>query len=220
MVLGQPTIGPIHVTWTLERRVDVRRRRFVAHPIFTVLASRPLTELSTVTISCLHLSLMTFRVRLDSGTHSAFSNPEMFTTSSFRGFTHHSTYAGYLIFNNRSHHFQQYFEYGVGETGLGLSGIHASNSHSLQVPIGHLQDVDDIGLNAITLQDSSIDLGYDVNSKGGVMKVIRLTTYLDPDTCPRTRLIPWTPSPLPLPPGCHNIPLHLPNQSCRPGQHG
>jgi hypothetical protein len=99
-------------------------------------------------------------------THSAFSDPDMFTTSNFRGFTHHSNYAGDLIFSNRSHQPQQHFEYGVGGTGLGLSGIHTSNSHSLQIPGGHLQGVDDIGLNAITLQDSSIDLGYDANSGG------------------------------------------------------
>ena len=97
-------------------------------------------------------------------THSAFSDPDMLTTSNFRGFTHHSNYAGDLIFGTRSHQPQQHFEYGVGGTGLGLSGIQAP----LQVPGGHLQGIDDIGLNAITLQDTSIDLGYDTNAEGAL----------------------------------------------------
>ena len=99
-------------------------------------------------------------------THSAFSDPDMFTTSNFRGFTHHSNYAGDLIFGTRSHQPQQHFEYGVGGTGLGLSGIQAPNPHSLQVPGGHFQGIDDIELNAITLQDPSVDLGYDTNTEG------------------------------------------------------
>ena len=97
-------------------------------------------------------------------THSAFSDPDMYTSSSFRGFTHHSNYAGDLIFGTRSHQPQQHFEYG-GETGLGLSGIQASNPHSLQVPGGHLHGIDEIELNAITLQDS-VDFGYDTNPEG------------------------------------------------------
>ena len=36
-------------------------------------------------------------------THSAFSDPDMPTTSSFRSFTHHSNYAGDLILGTRSH---------------------------------------------------------------------------------------------------------------------
>ena len=99
-------------------------------------------------------------------THSAFSDPEMFTSSNFRGFTHHSNYAGDLISGTWSHQPQQHFEYGVGGSGLGLSGIQASNPHSLQVPGGHLQGIDEIEFNAITLQDASIDLGYDANTEG------------------------------------------------------
>jgi hypothetical protein len=101
-------------------------------------------------------------------THSAFSDPDMFTNSNFRGFTHHSNYAGDLIFGTRSHQPQQHFEYGIGGTGLGLSGIQAPNPHSLQVPGGHLQGIDDIELNAITLQDSSVDFGYDNNTEGAL----------------------------------------------------
>ena len=96
-------------------------------------------------------------------THSAFSDPGILTTSSFRGFTHHSEHAGDLIFGSRSHQPQQHFDYGVGGSGLGLSGIQAPNPHSLQVP--HLQGID---LHAITLQDSSLDLGYDTNTEGAL----------------------------------------------------
>ena len=100
-------------------------------------------------------------------THSAFSDTDMFT-SNFRGFTHHSDYAGDLIFGTRSHQPQQHFEYGDGGIGLGLSGIQTSNPHSLQVPGGYLQGIDEIGLNAITLQDSSVDLGYDTSTEGAL----------------------------------------------------
>lgn len=98
-------------------------------------------------------------------THSAFSDPGMFPTSNYRGFTHHSDYAGDLIFGTRSHQHQQHSEYGVGGTGLGLSGIQASNPHSLQVPGGHLQAINDI-VNAISLDDTPVDLTYDANTEG------------------------------------------------------
>ena len=89
-------------------------------------------------------------------THSAFSDPDMLPTN-FRGFTHHSNYAGDLIFGSRTH--QPQHQFGYGETGLGLSGIQPSNPYSLQVPGGHLQGIDEIELN--TLQDSSGEFGYD-----------------------------------------------------------
>ena len=156
LVLGQPTIGPAHAAWTLEQRIDVRWRWSVAHPIFTVLTSRPRLR------SCQPLQSHTLIFPHDflsevgfGDTHSTFFNPNMFTTSNFRGFPYRLNYPGDLIFSNRSHQPQRDFEYGVGGTGLGLSEIHASNSHSLQVPGGHLQGVDDIGPNVITLQDSS-----------------------------------------------------------------
>ena len=93
-------------------------------------------------------------------THSAFSDPEMFPTSNYRGFTHHSNYAGDLIFGTRSHQPQQHWEYGAGGTGLGLSGI--------QVSGGHMRGIDDIELNAISLQDPSADPGYDTNTEGAL----------------------------------------------------
>ena len=91
-------------------------------------------------------------------THSAFSDPDMLPTN-LRGFTHHSNYAGDLIFGSRTH--QPQHQFGYGETGLGLSGIQPSNPYSLQVPGGHLQGIDGIELNAITLQESSGEFGYD-----------------------------------------------------------
>lgn len=101
-------------------------------------------------------------------THSAFSDPDMFPTSNYRGFTHHSSYAGDLIFGTRSHQPQQHFEYGAGGTGLGLSGVQSSAPHPLQVPGGPMQGADDIELNVITFQDPSVDLGYDTNTEGAV----------------------------------------------------
>ncbi|KAF9641952.1 hypothetical protein BDM02DRAFT_3133443 [Thelephora ganbajun] len=85
--------------------------------------------------------------------HSTFSNPDTFATSNFRGFTHHSSYAGDLIFGTRAHQPQQHFEYGTGESGQGLSGI---------------QGIDDIELDAIALQNPSVDLGYDTNTEGAL----------------------------------------------------
>ena len=93
-------------------------------------------------------------------THSAFSDPDMFPTSNYRGFTHHSNYAGDLIFGTRSHQPQQHFDYGAGGAGLGLSGV--------QAPGSHMQGVDDIELNAISLQDSSVDFGYDTSGEGAL----------------------------------------------------
>ncbi|KAF9648726.1 hypothetical protein BDM02DRAFT_3186836 [Thelephora ganbajun] len=100
--------------------------------------------------------------------HSTFSNPDMFATSNFRGFMHRSSYARDLIFGTRARQPQQHFEYGTGESGQGLSGIQVSNPHSLQVPGGHLQGIDNIELNAIALQDPSVNLGYDTNTEGAL----------------------------------------------------
>lgn len=101
-------------------------------------------------------------------THSAFSDPDMLPTPNYRGFTHHSNYAGDLIFGTRSHQPQQHFDYGAGGTGLGLSGVQNTNLHSLQLPGGRMHGIDEIELNAITLQDTSIDLGYDTNTEGAL----------------------------------------------------
>ena len=81
-------------------------------------------------------------------------------TSYFRGFTHHSDYAGDLISSTRTHQPQQHFEYGFGETGFEFPGTQASSPHA---PGGHLERIDEIDLNAITLQPS-----YDTNPGGAL----------------------------------------------------
>ncbi|KAG6844320.1 hypothetical protein H0H87_007804 [Tephrocybe sp. NHM501043] len=106
-------------------------------------------------------------------THSTFSD-EMFPPNGFRGFTHHSSYAGDLIFGARAHqpqhaHHPSYAGYaggaGVGGNGasfgaygtpgLGLSGISQSTGiHPMQLA---LPGIDEIGLTSITLDDSSQD---------------------------------------------------------------
>jgi len=83
-------------------------------------------------------------------THSAFSDPEMFPTSSFRGF--HSNYAGDLIFGARTHQSQQAY-YGP-EFGLGLSGVPQSTGlHSIPMHASPLPGIDEIELASITLND-------------------------------------------------------------------
>ena len=162
LVLCQPAIGPVYVPGALERRIDLWWRWSVTHAVLSVFASYPqprcLRSLRPCSYTFPHdvWSEVGFR-----DTHSAFSDPDMLTTSSFRVFTHHSDYAGDLILGPRSHQPQQHFDYGVRGPGLGLSGIQAPNPHSLQVP--HLQGID---LHAITLQDSSLNLGYDTNTEG------------------------------------------------------
>ncbi|CCM02282.1 uncharacterized protein FIBRA_04369 [Fibroporia radiculosa] len=93
--------------------------------------------------------------------HSTFSDPDMFTTSSFRGFTHHSNYAGDLIFGARSHQPHQPFDYGpgfgFGSAGLGLSGMQQSSAatglHPMQMHTPALPGIDEIELTSITLDD-------------------------------------------------------------------
>ena len=87
-------------------------------------------------------------------THSTFSDPEMFAPSSFRGFTHHSNYAGDLIFGARTHQPQQSADYGpgfgFGSAALGLSGVQAPPNHAtLRTPA--LPGIDEIELTSITL---------------------------------------------------------------------
>ncbi|KAI0641054.1 hypothetical protein C8Q79DRAFT_920329 [Trametes meyenii] len=90
-------------------------------------------------------------------THSTFSDPEMFAPSSFRGFTHHSDYAGDLIFGSRTHQPQHSHGpgFGFGDAGLGLSGVQPTTNgtmHSaLRTPA--LPGIDEIELASITLDD-------------------------------------------------------------------
>lgn len=90
-------------------------------------------------------------------THSTFSDPEMFAPSSFRGFTHHSNYAGDLIFGARSHQTQQpsYGSgFGFGTPGLGLQGMQQSAGiHPMQLHTSALPGIDEIELASINLND-------------------------------------------------------------------
>lgn len=93
-------------------------------------------------------------------THSTFSDPEMFPTNSFRGFTHHSNYAGDLIFGARTHQPQQQTYYapgcGLGTPGLGLSGgvqQQPPGMRSIQMHTSALPGIDEIELASITLND-------------------------------------------------------------------
>jgi len=89
--------------------------------------------------------------------HSAFSDPEMFPPSSFRGFTHHSNYAGDLIFGARTHQPQptSYGSgFGFGTPGLGLQGMQQSTGiHPMQLHTPALPGIDEIELASITLND-------------------------------------------------------------------
>lgn len=92
-------------------------------------------------------------------THSTFSDPEMFPTSAFRGFTHHSNYAGDLIFGARTHQPQQSYYgpgFGFGTPGLGLSGMQPSSGmHPMQIHTPALPGIDEIELASITLNDQA-----------------------------------------------------------------
>ena len=92
-------------------------------------------------------------------THSAFSDPEMFPTSTFRGFTHHSNYAGDLIFGARTHQPQQTYYgpgFGFGTPGLGLSGMQQPSAmHPMQIHTPALPGIDEIELASITLNDQA-----------------------------------------------------------------
>jgi hypothetical protein len=89
--------------------------------------------------------------------HSTFSDPEMFPPSSFRGFTHHSNYAGDLIFGARSQQHQptSYGSgFGFGTQGLGLQGMQQSAGiHPMQLHAPALPGIDEIELASITLND-------------------------------------------------------------------
>ncbi|KAI0334190.1 hypothetical protein GY45DRAFT_1334399 [Cubamyces sp. BRFM 1775] len=95
-------------------------------------------------------------------THSTFSDPEMFAPSSFRGFTHHSNYAGDLIFGARTHQPQHPADYGpgfgFGDAGLGLSGLQPSSNGTMHSALRTpgLPGIDEIELTSITLDDPDV----------------------------------------------------------------
>ncbi|KII84145.1 hypothetical protein PLICRDRAFT_118381 [Plicaturopsis crispa FD-325 SS-3] len=96
--------------------------------------------------------------------HSTFSDPEMFPSSNFSGFTHHSNYAGDLIFGARSHQPQpsSYGSgFGFGTPGLGLTGVPQSTGvHPMQLHTSSLPGIDEIELGAINLNDQ-VDAPHD-----------------------------------------------------------
>ncbi|KDQ50602.1 hypothetical protein JAAARDRAFT_186063 [Jaapia argillacea MUCL 33604] len=94
-------------------------------------------------------------------THSTFSDPDMFPMNTFRGFTHHSNYAGDLIFGTRTHQPQhQSYSAGFGSfetVGLGLSGMQqqqqSAGIHPMQLHGSGLPGIDELELTAISLND-------------------------------------------------------------------
>ncbi|TFK32943.1 hypothetical protein BDQ12DRAFT_658603 [Crucibulum laeve] len=118
-------------------------------------------------------------------THSTFSD-EMWQPSSggFRGFTHHSNYAGDLIFGARTHQpISQQGYYGgsfggfglggnggagsgLGLTGMGVSGVGGVGTgqgaiHPMQLHTPALPGIDEIELAGITLNDTLDDEAMD-----------------------------------------------------------
>lgn len=85
-----------------------------------------------------------------SDAYSTFSDPELFPTQSMRGFTHHSNYAGDLIFGARTH---QPLLPMSAYTGLGLSGIHdqPASINPMQLHTPSLPGIDELA--AIRLDD-------------------------------------------------------------------
>ncbi|TFK62088.1 hypothetical protein BDN72DRAFT_903520 [Pluteus cervinus] len=100
--------------------------------------------------------------------HSTFSD-DVFPSSAFRGFTHHSNYAGDLIFGARTHQPQQSFYpsgLGFGTDGLGLTGMAQQNLHPLGIHTPVLPGIDEIGLTGISLDDQPDDMMEDTVSMG------------------------------------------------------
>lgn len=85
-----------------------------------------------------------------SDAYSTFSDPELFPTQSMRGFTHHSDYAGDLIFGARTH---QPLVPMSSYSGLGLSGIHdqPAGINPMQLHTPSLPGIDELA--SIRLDD-------------------------------------------------------------------
>ena len=86
---------------------------------------------------------------------STFSDPEMMPSSAFHGVTHHSNYAGDLIFGSRTHQPPVSVDYGPG-FGFGAAGTAAGLGlalHPLQMHTPALPGIDEIELAAINLND-------------------------------------------------------------------
>ncbi|KAF9261030.1 hypothetical protein L218DRAFT_1002152 [Marasmius fiardii PR-910] len=131
---------------------------------------------------------------------STFSD-EMFPPSSgFRGFTHHSDYAGDLIFGARTHQPQASSYYGSGfgnlggegqTMGLGLSGMDPSTGiNPMQLHTPALPGIDEIELTGITLDDNgpSVDTTQGVDDSGIDMNVLHVRSPTKDDTLRKSQI--------------------------------
>ncbi len=94
---------------------------------------------------------------------STFSDPEMMPSSAFHGVTHHSSYAGDLIFGSRTHQPPVSVDYGPG-FGFGSAGSAAGLGlalHPLQMRTPALPGIDEIELAAINLNDGEPEVDLD-----------------------------------------------------------
>ncbi|KAF6749963.1 hypothetical protein DFP72DRAFT_818306, partial [Ephemerocybe angulata] len=90
--------------------------------------------------------------------HSTFSD-ELFQPSGFRGFTHHSSYAGDLIFGARTHQpHQSFVNGGFGFGSLGLTGM----------GVGQQQQQQNAGIHPMQLHTPSNLPGIDEAGHGGI----------------------------------------------------
>ena len=95
-------------------------------------------------------------------THSTFSDPELFPSQSMRGFTHHSNYAGDLIFGTRTHQPQfslnslSSLAFSQSSSGLGLTGMVQSGAsiNPMQLHTPSLPGIDELEMHSIRLDDA------------------------------------------------------------------
>ncbi|KAI0298962.1 hypothetical protein B0F90DRAFT_1912401 [Multifurca ochricompacta] len=123
---------------------------------------------------------------------SAFSDPEMMPSSAFHGVTHHSSYAGDLIFGTRTHQHPAPVDYGPG-FGFGAAGAAAGLGlalHPLQMHTPALPGIDEIELAAISLNDGEPDLD-------APMEAVERKPQLQPQPQPRPQSRPPPPPPAP-----------------------
>ncbi|KAG7085962.1 hypothetical protein E1B28_003487 [Marasmius oreades] len=124
---------------------------------------------------------------------------EMFPPSSgFRGFTHHSDYAGDLIFGARTHQPQasSYYESGFGNLGsegqtmgLGLSGMDTSTGiNPMQLHTPALPGIDEIELTGITLDDNAPIDAQVVDDSGIDMNILHVHSPTKDDTLRKSQL--------------------------------
>jgi len=99
-------------------------------------------------------------------THSTFSD-ELFQPSGFRGFTHHSSYAGDLIFGARTHQPQGFSSSalnGGGSFGFGSLGLTGIVSATQQTGVQHGQNA---GIHPMQLHTPSMMGGMEDSGMGG-----------------------------------------------------